>query len=83
MGHILIPCTHNSPQFFFSSENTAEKHTESGLSCVASHLDHLVSKPIKLPLLSVNAEKGAVRFANRRSIYDALDSLDCIHNPFN
>ena len=78
MGHTLIPCTHDSPKNF-SSESTAEKHTES----FASHLDHPLSKPIKLPLLLVNTEIGTVRFANRGSTYNALDSLDNIHNPFN
>jgi hypothetical protein len=51
------------------SHNSAKQYIESGPSFAASHLDYLVSKHIKLPLLSVNAERGAVRFANRGSTH--------------
>jgi hypothetical protein len=54
------------PKEMLSSEITAEKHIPSWFM---SHLDYLVSKHIKLPLLSVNAERGAVRFANRGSTH--------------
>ena len=74
MGHILITCTPNSTQNVIWYICEKIHRIWNIMCCVTSRLSC-----IKVSLLSVNAERGAARFGNGGSSYDAHDSLDCIH----
>ena len=58
---------------------------ESEPSCAVSHLDHLVFIKTYQAAFAIGKywKRSCKMLFNRGSTYDALDSLDCIHNPFN